>query len=80
MTDKGLPNAELALMELLWNGEDRTARQIREELYPGDSRSQNASATGGKGIYQTEPKASCASLFTDEHPRILRRSTDDISD
>ena len=41
MTDKGLPNAELALMELLWNGEDRTARQIREELYPGDSRSQN---------------------------------------
>ncbi|MDC0347378.1 BlaI/MecI/CopY family transcriptional regulator [Planctomycetota bacterium] len=41
MSHKNLPNAELALMELLWNDPALTARQIREQLYPGDSRSQN---------------------------------------
>ena len=29
-----LPNAELAVMELLWEQEPLTARQIRERLYP----------------------------------------------
>lgn len=41
MTPQPLANAELAVMELLWDTERLTARQIREALYPGDDRSQN---------------------------------------
>ena len=37
MTTEKLTNAELAVMELLWNAEKLTARQIREQLY-GDSK------------------------------------------
>jgi len=37
-----LANAELAVMNLLWNAADRlTARQIREQLYPGTNRAQH---------------------------------------
>jgi len=36
-----LANAELAVMELLWEQEQLTARQIREQLYPGASSSQH---------------------------------------
>ena len=36
MNRNALTNAELALMELLWENEQMTARQIREQLY-GDS-------------------------------------------
>ncbi len=41
MTMESLANAELAVMELLWETEQMTARQIREHLYPGQSRSAN---------------------------------------
>jgi len=36
-----LANAELAIMELLWNEQPRTARQIREQLYPGADKAQH---------------------------------------
>jgi len=40
----GLPslaNAELAIMDLLWEQDNLTARQVREELYPGAEREQH---------------------------------------
>jgi len=36
-----LANAELAVMELLWDEERLTARQIRERLYPGTTKTQH---------------------------------------
>ncbi len=41
MARPGLANAELAVMELLWEGEWLTARQIQEALYPDASRAQH---------------------------------------
>ena len=41
MEIESLANAELAVMELLWETDRLTARQIRDELYPGESRSAN---------------------------------------
>ncbi|MDG2383459.1 MAG: BlaI/MecI/CopY family transcriptional regulator [Pirellulaceae bacterium] len=38
---ESLANAELAVMELLWEADRLTARQIRDQLYPGESRSAN---------------------------------------
>lgn len=36
-----LANAELAIMNLLWNSDGLTARQIREQLYPDATRGQH---------------------------------------
>jgi BlaI family transcriptional regulator, penicillinase repressor len=36
-----LANAELAIMNLLWQQERMTARQIREELYPDETKAQH---------------------------------------
>jgi len=36
-----LANAELAVMELLWEEDSLTARQIREQLYPGSDKAQH---------------------------------------
>ena len=36
-----LANAELAIMELLWEGQSLTAREIRERLYPDATRAQH---------------------------------------
>ena len=36
-----LANAELAIMDLLWRNDRMTARQIREILYPDETRSQH---------------------------------------
>lgn len=36
-----LANAELAVMELLWDADRLTARQLREQLYPAASRAQH---------------------------------------
>ena len=36
-----LTNAELALMELLWEEDALTARQLREALYPNATRAQH---------------------------------------
>jgi len=36
-----LANAELAIMDLLWENERLTARQIREQLYPDITRTQH---------------------------------------
>lgn len=36
-----LANAEFAVMELLWDTDRLTARQIREQLYPSASRAQH---------------------------------------
>ena len=39
MKQQPLANSELAIMDLLWNNELLTARQIREELYPDTTKS-----------------------------------------
>jgi BlaI family penicillinase repressor len=36
-----LANAELAVMELLWQGNPLTAREIRERLYPDANKAQH---------------------------------------
>ncbi|KPK50840.1 MAG: hypothetical protein AMK72_01235 [Planctomycetes bacterium SM23_25] len=36
-----LANAELAVMELLWDEDQMTARQIREQLYPNTTKAQH---------------------------------------
>ena len=36
-----LANAELAVMELLWRQDRLTARQLREQLYPGATKAQH---------------------------------------
>lgn len=36
-----LANAELAIMDLLWRQDRMTARQIREELYPDETKAQH---------------------------------------
>ena len=36
-----LANAELAVMELLWQHRELTARQLREQLYPGTDKAQH---------------------------------------
>ena len=41
VTIPALPNAELAVMELLWRKGRITARQIRERLYPDASKPQH---------------------------------------
>ncbi|MDE2876474.1 MAG: BlaI/MecI/CopY family transcriptional regulator [Gemmatimonadota bacterium] len=41
MTTPALPNAELAVMEVLWRKGRLTARQILERLYPDASRPQH---------------------------------------
>ena len=41
MTFQPLANAELAVMELLWDEKRLTARRIRETLYPDASRAQH---------------------------------------
>ena len=41
MSRPPLANAELALMELLWEQERMTARELRERLYPDASRAQH---------------------------------------
>jgi len=41
MTIPALPNAELAVMELLWRKDRATARQIRNRLYPDTSKPQH---------------------------------------
>ena len=41
MTSERLTNAELAIMELLWETEQLTARQIKERLYDDSRKSQH---------------------------------------
>ena len=41
MDQPALANAELAVMELLWENDRMTARQIREQLYPDATKSQH---------------------------------------
>lgn len=41
MTRPSIANAELAVMEILWDAERCTARQIREALYPDATRAQH---------------------------------------
>lgn len=41
MKKQPLANAELAVMDLLWQTDQMTARQIREELYPDETRAQH---------------------------------------
>ncbi len=41
MKQQQLANAELAIMDLLWQAPQLTARQIREQLYPDASRAQH---------------------------------------
>jgi BlaI family transcriptional regulator, penicillinase repressor len=41
MNTPTLANAELAVMELLWDNGSLTARQIREQLYPDSTKAQH---------------------------------------
>lgn len=41
MKPSSLANAELAVMELLWQQGQLTARQVREQLYPNSTRAQH---------------------------------------
>ena len=41
MGNERLTNAELALMELLWEAEQLTARQLRERLYADSDKAQH---------------------------------------
>lgn len=41
MTPPPLANAELAVMELLWEKSPRTARDLREHLYAADTKAQH---------------------------------------
>jgi len=41
MPRPALANAELAVMELLWKESPRTARELREHLYPDPSKAQH---------------------------------------
>ena len=41
MNHQPLANAELAVMELLWDADRLTARHIREQLYPRASKAQH---------------------------------------
>jgi len=41
MKQQQLANAELAVMNLLWQTDRLTARQIREQLYPDETRAQH---------------------------------------
>ncbi len=41
MEQPPLANAELAVMELLWQQDRMTARSIREQLYPGATKAQH---------------------------------------
>ena len=41
MKKRPLANAELAIMDLLWENERLTARRIREELYPDATKTQH---------------------------------------
>ncbi len=41
MKKPSLANAELAIMNLLWQQDRMTAREIREELYPDDKKAQH---------------------------------------
>ena len=41
MKQPPLANAELAIMDLLWQQDNLTARQIREELYPDETKAQH---------------------------------------
>ena len=41
MKQSSLANAELAIMDLLWERDRMTARQIREKLYPDETKAQH---------------------------------------
>ena len=41
MANERLTNAEMAIMKLLWETEQMTARQIREQLYADSKKSQH---------------------------------------
>ena len=41
MKQPSLANAELAIMNLLWDTDQLTARQIREQLYPNKTKTQH---------------------------------------
>jgi BlaI family penicillinase repressor len=41
VVNQPLANAELAVMDLLWQGDRMTARQIREQLYPDATKAQH---------------------------------------
>ena len=41
MKQQQLANAELAVMDLLWQTDRMTARQIREKLYPDETKAQH---------------------------------------
>ncbi|NWK54800.1 BlaI/MecI/CopY family transcriptional regulator [Verrucomicrobiaceae bacterium N1E253] len=64
-----LAKAELAVMDLLWKQEPLTARQIREQLYPGQGASQNGTVQRllqrleGKGCVQRD-RETAVNLFS----------------
>ena len=60
MKQPHLANAELAVMDLLWQEDRLTARHIREQLYPGESKAQHGTVQrllqrlGDKGFVERD--------------------------
>lgn len=54
MSQAPLANAELAIMNLLWDNDPLTAREIRETIYPGSSKTQHG--TVQKLLHRLEEK------------------------
>ena len=62
MSIERLTNAELAIMELLWDTQPLTARQVREQLYASSKTSQHGTvqrllqSLEGKGFVKRDPR------------------------
>ncbi|MBL4844895.1 MAG: BlaI/MecI/CopY family transcriptional regulator [Planctomycetes bacterium] len=74
MTHPPLANAELAIMNLLWDQEQATARQLREQLYPSATKAQHGtiqkllSRLEEKGFVERDRSLS-VHLFSATHSR-----------
>ncbi|MYI07420.1 MAG: BlaI/MecI/CopY family transcriptional regulator [Gemmatimonadetes bacterium] len=86
-----LPNAELAIMQLLWRKPHLSARQIQEELYPNSPRSQHGAVQSllqrlmekgfvvrdrDVGVYRFSPVPSREEYASDQLEVLAQRITD----
>ena len=86
-----LPNAELAIMQLLWRKPRLSARQIQEQLYPNSPRSQHGAVQSllqrlmekgfvvrdrDGGVYRFSPVPSREEYASDRLEVLAQRITD----
>ena len=78
MAIQRLTNAEISLMELLWETNPLTARQIRERLYDDSEKSQHGTvqrllqSLEEKGFVSRDRSLGGAVVFANFKPRSLR--------